>query len=233
MRVQPLVYACASVLALSLSIGSASAATYNYLASGNSSDGPISASALITTGVNSLTVALSSLIANPTSAGQEVSGIKITLASAPSSVSLTSSSGSLIDIKNGVATPAAGTIDHWGVAQSGTNIFLATAGTGSEGGKPIDLIIGPGPYTNANPSITGRNPQISLTGTFVLSLFGLSNPIISSVLFEFGTGPDLTLAGTLIATPLPAALPLFAGALGGMGLIGWRRKRKAAVSAAA
>ena len=130
MRVQPLVYACASVLALSLSIGSASAATYNYLASGNSSDGPISASALITTGVNSLTVALSSLIANPTSAGQEVSGIKITLASAPSSVSLTSSSGSLIDIKNGVATPAAGTIDHWGVAQSGTNIFLATAGTG-------------------------------------------------------------------------------------------------------
>jgi hypothetical protein len=29
------------------------------------------------------------------------------------------------------------------------------------------------------------------------------------------------------ATPLPAALPLFATALSGLGLLGWRRKRKA------
>ena len=36
------------------------------------------------------------------------------------------------------------------------------------------------------------------------------------------------------ATPLPAALPLFAGGLGALGLFGWRRKRKnAAVLAAA
>jgi hypothetical protein len=28
-------------------------------------------------------------------------------------------------------------------------------------------------------------------------------------------------------TPLPAALPLFAAGLGGLGLLGWRRKRKA------
>jgi hypothetical protein len=34
------------------------------------------------------------------------------------------------------------------------------------------------------------------------------------------------------ATPLPAALPLFAGGLGALGLIGWRRKKKAAVLAA-
>ena len=30
-----------------------------------------------------------------------------------------------------------------------------------------------------------------------------------------------------LATPLPAALPLFATGLGGLGLLGWRRKRKA------
>jgi hypothetical protein len=30
-----------------------------------------------------------------------------------------------------------------------------------------------------------------------------------------------------VATPLPAALPLFATGLGGLGLLGWRRKRKA------
>jgi len=34
------------------------------------------------------------------------------------------------------------------------------------------------------------------------------------------------------ATPLPAALPLFAGGLGALGLLGWRRKRNAAKLAA-
>jgi len=34
-----------------------------------------------------------------------------------------------------------------------------------------------------------------------------------------------------VATPLPAALPLFATGLGVMGLLGWRRKRKAALAA--
>ena len=34
------------------------------------------------------------------------------------------------------------------------------------------------------------------------------------------------------ATPLPAALPLFASGLGALGLLGWRRKRKAAAIAA-
>jgi hypothetical protein len=36
----------------------------------------------------------------------------------------------------------------------------------------------------------------------------------------------------LSQTPLPAALPLFAGGLGVLGLLGWRRKRKAAAVAA-
>ena len=35
-------------------------------------------------------------------------------------------------------------------------------------------------------------------------------------------------AGELTATPLPAALPLFVTGLGALGLLGWRRKRKAA-----
>ena len=36
---------------------------------------------------------------------------------------------------------------------------------------------------------------------------------------------DITLNGST-ATPLPAALPLFATGLGALGLLGWRRKRK-------
>ena len=38
------------------------------------------------------------------------------------------------------------------------------------------------------------------------------------------TGRDASLT---VVTPLPAALPLFATGLGGLGLVGWRRKRKA------
>jgi hypothetical protein len=37
----------------------------------------------------------------------------------------------------------------------------------------------------------------------------------------------------LVTTPLPAALPLFATGLGGLGLLGWRRKRKASAAIAA
>ena len=39
-------------------------------------------------------------------------------------------------------------------------------------------------------------------------------------------GVQLADAGQVV-TPLPAALPLFATGLGGLGLLGWRRKRKA------
>ena len=38
--------------------------------------------------------------------------------------------------------------------------------------------------------------------------------------------------GQLAETPLPAALPLFATGLGALGLLGWRRKKKAAALAA-
>jgi hypothetical protein len=37
--------------------------------------------------------------------------------------------------------------------------------------------------------------------------------------------------GSYTVTPLPAALPLFATGLGGLGLLGWRRKRKAQAGA--
>ncbi len=43
--------------------------------------------------------------------------------------------------------------------------------------------------------------------------------------------PGVTITGAAIATPLPAALPLFATGAGVLGLIGWRRKRKAAALA--
>lgn len=53
------------------------------------------------------------------------------------------------------------------------------------------------------------------TITFVNS----SGAPIDAILYEFVSNE--------LATPLPAALPLFASGLGALGLLGWRRKRKA------
>ena len=60
--------------------------------------------------------------------------------------------------------------------------------------EPINLISGTAAsYPPANPSITGRNPQIQGTGTFVLTTAGvLATTPINSVVFSFGTGPDST-----------------------------------------
>jgi hypothetical protein len=54
----------------------------------------------------------------------------------------------------------------------------------------------------------------------------------SSALFNPTGFEDLAIdsIAATAATPLPAALPLFATGLGGLGLLGWRRKRKAQVA---
>ena len=61
--------------------------------------------------------------------------------------------------------------------------------------------------------------DVVLSGNFVSSTDGLSGSI--------------TYTYTPAATPLPAALPMFATGLGGLGLLGWRRKRKNAAALAA
>jgi hypothetical protein len=71
--------------------------------------------------------------------------------------------------------------------------------------------------------------------------FDFGNELFQSVLlstnsnaFEFANlqtfgGPAPAAA---VATPLPAALPLFVSGLGALGFVGWRRKKKAAGFAA-
>ena len=97
---------------------------------------------------------------------------------------------------------------------------------------------------NVNPSLPGNNElrvfDSSTTELDILFVNPLSNnandPIYNDGIFLAGyesgyTYNRVTLGGTgeadpLGTTPLPAALPLFATALGGLGLLGWRRKRK-------
>lgn len=211
--------------ALLVAAGSAQASLVTYTTSGPSVNGPVSASATITTAANSLTVSLSSLIANPTSAGQEVSGIIITLGSAPGTLSNFTQAGQLITIgSGGTATNVSGAPTHWVDSKSGSAITLTTL----TGGQPDDLIIGTGsggahPYSNANSSIVNFNPQIQGTGTFTLSALGVTaNTLVTGVQFEFGTTPDLVLAGTK-SVPEPAAVILFGTGLLGLALA--RRRR--------
>jgi hypothetical protein len=68
------------------------------------------------------------------------------------------------------------------------------------------------------------------SGPSVLSSFASNIPIGSGILdlTSMDTG-TFSATGETPATPLPAALPLFATGLGALGLLGWRRKRKARV----
>ena len=65
------------------------------------------------------------------------------------------------------------------------------------------------PYTQFTASVVG-------TGSDVLLFTSAQDPAFTYL-------DDVSLT----ATPLPAALPLFASGLGAFGLLGWRRKRKA------
>jgi hypothetical protein len=61
--------------------------------------------------------------------------------------------------------------------------------------------------------------------TFGTQLTGMVDPTFSAAGGQFVFSPGVFSAAAV--TPLPAALPLFAAALGGLGLLGWRRRKSA------
>jgi hypothetical protein len=88
--------------------------------------------------------------------------------------------------------------------------------------------------------VSFTNPSISIlvlgivTSEIPGSLVGFTGGFIGfGQFFDLSVGASYRFLGTISPTPLPAALPLFATGLGALGLLGWRRKRKAAAIAAA
>lgn len=77
-------------------------------------------------------------------------------------------------------------------------------------------------------SITVDNPNQDMNG--VADQFNALNNGNADA--GYPTAGYWTASFPSVATPLPAALPLFATGLGALGLLGWRRKRKAPVIAA-
>jgi hypothetical protein len=72
-----------------------------------------------------------------------------------------------------------------------------------------------------NPSFSVQ-PLDSYSLAINFSFFGTPVPFVTE-----STNVTITLPDSASITPLPAALPLFATGLGALGLLGWRRKRKA------
>ncbi len=111
--------------------------------------------------------------------------------------------GTAVDLKIWADDTAQVFLD--GVLQKAWNTTQGTCAVGSIGCQPneffnlLDSGLGAGPHT------------------------------IRIDVYQIGGGPHGVLySGSYAAVPLPAALPLFAGALGLFGLFGWRRKRLAA-----
>jgi hypothetical protein len=73
----------------------------------------------------------------------------------------------------------------------------------------------------ASNGLVGATPSVSFNGTD--ALFKQS----TTTSFNAIGGKTAVFDVTTATTPLPAALPLFATGIGGLGLLGWRRKRKA------
>jgi hypothetical protein len=210
-------------------------------------DGTIEGQATITLSANTVTIVLESLVADPTGAGQLISGIVVNFASGTNPGTATFAStptGTKATIgAGGSFTQSTINLNHWGLNTSGNTVTLATAGTGAPGGKPVQLIIGPtsdgtynttGKYDEANSSIVGNHYPIEGPVTFTLTVPGItSTSSISSVGLEFGTGPDM-IATVDPGVTIPAVVPepsTFAGAAFAVVAslaYGWRRTRSAA-----
>ena len=237
MRMKMLLASAALAGAMSMA-GVASAAVTVWNFSGAVADGNGDATATITSSAGSLSIALTNNQVNPISDGREISGLSITLSGVPTALSLFSSSGTLINIdkKTHAVTSDPGPIDHWGAGVNGSGvIFLEAAGSFAPGGQPHDLIIGMGPYTNANASISGKNPHIQGTGTFVLNFTLPGAYTVTGVNIAFGTsGTDFHKAtcdrgcdgggGGQGGVPEPATWAMMIMGFGGVGALMRRRR---------
>lgn len=176
-----------------------------------------SGEAVFTLSANSLDIKLTNLTVNTHDAGDLLRSVSFVLSNpSPSSLSISSINGSMIDVNGNQTYNSDSSTPSWSLSSSPSGVHAAAG--------PSDLIIGAptgATYSNANSSITNgtHSPFTFETMEFVISAPGLQpNSTISSVIFGYGTSSctvDSTRVPNLVTAPLPA--PVYAGlALFGM-----------------
>ena len=133
---------------------------------------PVSATAQFTTAPGTITLALTNNISNPRSIIQAISDIFFTASGVTGGGGLKTPTANLVTIGSD-SSPLVGNPQWLLTNTSGNNYHLDVLAGPATG--PATLIIGPGPYTNANGSISGNNPHnpfINTSATWTLVFAG-------------------------------------------------------------
>jgi hypothetical protein len=175
-------------------------------------NGPINAEAVFTTGDGFISITLSNLQADPTSAGQLVSGLAFTLSEGQTSGVLGPNSANLRQVKSeGAFADFGPSSTGWSLASNfngGMRLCVLCNDLGAAG--PSHLLIGApagsGRYQSANGSIAANrphNPFTAETAVFLVYVPGVTeNSTVTSVTFSFGTQEGITAPGFCGGTPV-------------------------------
>jgi hypothetical protein len=179
---------------------------------------PVSATAVFETSTNTVTLTVTNTLINPTTVAQNISDLFFKVSTGQTSGTLTSVSGTPINVAaNGTFDIAFVGSTHWVLQFLNSGFYLNDL----SGGQPEQTIIGAtdasGVFSNANNSIAGNdphNPFLSGPVTFILAIPGVdANSSITDVSFSFGTTAGNNVPG--IPVPEPTSLLLI-----GLGLLG-------------